>query len=94
VAKKLYVGNISFDTTETGLHTLFAQAGEVASVAIITDRDTGANRGFAFVEMATPEAAQTAIERFDGSTLDDRQIKVNEAKERTNAGSTGSRSRY
>lgn len=95
MAKRLYVGNLSYQTTESGLNELFAQVGEVASVAVITDRDTGANRGFAFVEMVTDEAARDAIQRFDGYTLDDRQIKVNEAKERSDGPSRGGgRSRY
>lgn len=94
MAKKLYVGNLSYDTTENSLQTLFAGAGEVVSVAIITDRETGANRGFAFVEMATDEGSRNAIERFDGYSMDDRQIKVNEAKERPSGGRSGSRSRY
>lgn len=99
MTKKLYIGNLSYDTTESGLQSLFSEAGEVTSVAIITDRETGANRGFAFVEMATDEAMQSAIERFDGYNLDNRQLKVNEAKDRPAAGSNGggrdrNRSRY
>jgi RNA recognition motif-containing protein len=94
LAKKLYVGNLSYNTTESGLQTLFAEAGEVTSVAIITDRETGAKRGFAFVEMATDEASKSAIQRFDGYNLDDRQIKVNEARERTTGGRVGNHSRY
>ena len=80
--KKLYVGNLSYDTVESGLETLFSQAGSVTSVAVITDRDTGRSKGFAFVEMADESAASAAIEQFDGKDLDGRTIKVAEAKPR------------
>jgi RNA recognition motif-containing protein len=94
VAKKLYIGNLSYNTTENALRDLFAEAGEVASVAIITDRETGANRGFGFVEMATDQGCADAIRRFDGFTLDDRALKVNEARDRDAAPRGGGRSRY
>lgn len=94
MTKRLYIGNLSYDTTESSLQTLFAEAGEVVSVAIITDRETGANRGFGFVEMATEEGTRNAIERFDGYSMGDRQIKVNEAKERVSNGHSGARPRY
>jgi|DewCreStandDraft_5_1066085.scaffolds.fasta_scaffold00551_6 cold-inducible RNA-binding protein len=80
MTKKLYIGNLPYSTTETMLRELFAQAGEVTDVAIITDRDTGRPRGFAFVEMATDAAARQAIHQLDGKTLDDRTITVAEAR--------------
>jgi len=75
----MYVGNLSFQTTETDLSDLFAQAGEVESVRIITDRDTGRSRGFGFVEMSEENAAK-AIAQFSGTQLDGRELTVNEAK--------------
>jgi len=78
----LYVGNLSYDTTETSLRTAFEAYGEVATVNVITDRETGRPRGFAFVEMATEEAAASAVEGMNGQTLDGRQIKVAEARPR------------
>lgn len=80
MAKKLYVGNLSYDTTEDALRTAFAEVGEVASVAIITDRMSGRSKGFGFVEMATEEAASEAIGRLNGQMLDGREIKVAEAR--------------
>jgi len=79
---KLYVGGISYDTTEDGLRAHFEQAGEVASASIIMDRATGRSRGFGFVEMTTPEGAQKAIEMFNGQELDGRRLTVNEARPR------------
>jgi len=80
MAKKCYVGNMSYDTTEDSLRALFAGVGGVESVNIITDRMSGRPRGFGFVEMATEEDAQTAISQLNGTTLDDRQINVAEAR--------------
>jgi RNA recognition motif-containing protein len=80
MAKKLYVGNMSYDTTEDSLHALFAGVGSVESVNIITDRMSGRPKGFGFVEMATEEEAQAAISQLNGTTLDDRQINVAEAR--------------
>ena len=80
MAKKLYIGNMSYDTTEDSLRDLFAGVGEVESVNIITDRRSGRPRGFGFVEMATEEEAQAAISQLNGATLDDRQISVAEAR--------------
>ena len=79
---KLYVGNLSYTTTEDNLRTLFTQAGEVASVALITDRETGNSKGFAFVEMNTEAEAQKAISLLNGFNLEDRELKVNLAKPR------------
>ncbi len=79
MSQKLYVGNLSFQTTEGDLETLFAQAGNVESVRIITDRDTGRSRGFGFVEMSD-EDAKKAISQFNESDLDGRALTVNEAK--------------
>lgn len=79
MAKKLYVGNISWNSTEDVVRDHFAQVGEVKSVNIITDRETGKSRGFCFVEM---ENADEAIKQLDGKELDGRALKVNEAKER------------
>ena len=80
MAKKLYVGGLSYDTTEDGLREAFAQAGAVASTAVITDRMSGRSRGFGFVEMEKDEEAQAAIEMWNGKELDGRQLVVNEAR--------------
>jgi len=80
VTKKLYVGNLSYDTTEATLHDLFAAKGEVASVALITDRATGRSKGFAFVEMTDDAAAQTAINDLNEKEVDGRAIRVAEAR--------------
>ena len=82
MTKKVYVGNMSFDTTEDKLRELFAAHGEVVSVSVITDRYTGRPRGFAFVEMATDGAAAAAIASLNGQMVDDRQLNVAEARPR------------
>ena len=82
MAKKLYVGNLSYDTTQEAIRTLFAQVGEVTEVNLITDRDTGRPKGFGFVQMATDELAQEAIRRFNGFSVDNRALTVNEARPR------------
>ena len=86
---KLYVGNISFDTTEEDLEDLFSEVGTVQSAKIITDRDTGRSRGFGFVELSSQEEGQNAIAEFDGKDVDGRNLKVNEAKPRENRGGGG-----
>ena len=78
--KKLYVGNLSYETTEGELQTLFAEVGPVVSVAVITDRSTGRSKGFGFVEMETEQAAQEAIERLNEHEINQRSIIVNEAR--------------
>lgn len=80
MAAKLFVGGISWDTTEDSLRTLFSQVGTVATVAIITDKFTGKSKGFGFVEMSTPEEAQKAIAELNGKDLDGRAIAVSEAR--------------
>jgi cold-inducible RNA-binding protein len=80
MAKKLYVGNLSYATTEGNLSELFGAVGEVASVSLITDRSSGRSRGFAFVEMAEDSAAQEAIAQLGGKELDGREISVSEAR--------------
>jgi RNA recognition motif-containing protein len=89
--KKIYVGNLSFDTTEDSLRDLFASHGQVVSVAIITDRMTGRSRGFGFVEMDDDAAAATAIEQLNGTQLDGRTLTVNEARSREGRGGGGGR---
>ncbi len=79
---KIYVGNLPWSTSEDDLRQLFAEHGEVQSVAIIVDRDTGRSRGFGFVEMEDG-AAQQAIEKVNGQDLGGRPLRVNEARERT-----------
>ena len=79
---KLYVGNLSYDTTEAGLRTAFEQSGTVVEVAMIKDRDTGRMKGFGFITMSSAEEAQKAIQSLDGKMLDDRELKVNIAKPR------------
>ncbi len=80
--KKLYVGNISYQATEEDLRELFSKSGDVESVKIITDMNTGTPRGFGFVEMATSEDAQKAIENLNGTSFMDRTLTVNEARPR------------
>ena len=83
---KLYVGNLSYDTTEQGLRELFMQAGNVVSVALIKEPGTNRSKGFGFVEMSTQSEVQKAISMFNGYTLDDRQLKVNAARPREEKG--------
>ena len=79
---KLYVGNLSYDTTEDGLRAKFAEAGTVVAVEMIKDRDTGRMKGFAFITMNNQEEAENAIKMLNGKMLDNREIKVNIAKPR------------
>lgn len=86
---KLYVGNLSYSTTEDDLRTLFAQAGTVASVALIKDRDTNRSKGFAFVEMSNQAEAQKAISMFNSYAMNDRNLTVNLARPREERSSSG-----
>jgi RNA recognition motif-containing protein len=86
---KLYVGNISFDTSEDSLRNAFAAHGDVEEVAVITDRDTGRPRGFAFVTMRDDNAARAAIDALNGKELDGRSLNVNEARAKTGGGGGG-----
>jgi RNA recognition motif-containing protein len=91
---KLYVGNLSYTTTEDDLRALFAQAGTVTTVTIIKDRDTGRSKGFAFIEMGTQVEAQQAISKFNGQQMADRALTVNLARpkeERPRGGGFGDR---
>jgi cold-inducible RNA-binding protein len=87
--RKLFVGNLSFSTEEGTLQDLFAQAGPVDSVRVMRDQATGRSRGFGFVEMATEEAAQAAIDKFNETELDGRRIAVNEARPPASGGGRG-----
>lgn len=92
---KLYVGNLSYQTTEDELRTLFAQSGTVTDVAIIKDRDTGNSKGFGFVTMSSQEEANAAIQQLNGRTLGDRELKVNVARPREErSGGGGGYGRY
>ena len=82
MSKNLYVGNLSYDTTEDTLRTEFAEFGEIESVNLITDRYTGRSRGFAFVEMTNSQEALQAIEELDSADIAGRPIRVNEARPR------------
>jgi RNA recognition motif-containing protein len=86
---RLYVGNLSFNTTAEGVRTAFQQFGTVSDVHLVTDRETGRSRGFAFVTMGTTEEAAKAIEGMDGKTLDGRPLRVNEAEQRQARGGGG-----
>jgi RNA recognition motif-containing protein len=88
---KLYVGNMPYTTTEDELRTLFSQAGAVASVAVIKDRDTGQSKGFGFIEMATQAEAQKAITMFNRYRMGDRELTVNLARPREDRGGSGGR---
>lgn len=86
---KLYVGNLPFSVADQDLEGLFAQAGQVESVSVISDRDTGRSRGFGFVEMESREGAEAAIAQFNGYEMDGRAIVVNEARPREDRGGRG-----
>ena len=99
MAKKIYVGNLSFKITETDLSDMFAEIGQVESVQIITDRDTGRSKGFGFVQMADDAAAEKAIEQLNGKSVGGRNLTVNEAKPQQkrdfgSRGGGGGRRRY
>jgi RNA recognition motif-containing protein len=87
--KKLYVGGISYSTDQNGLRSAFAQAGNVVSAEIISDRATGRSKGFGFVEMSTVEEAEAAIKMWNGQELDGRSLTVNTAKAREERPSSG-----
>jgi cold-inducible RNA-binding protein len=89
MAMKLYVGNLSFQTSSEDLQQLFAQAGTVESASVVEDRDTGRSRGFGFVEMASNEDGQKAIEQFNGTDFNGRNLTVNEARPREDRGGRG-----
>ena len=91
MAMKLYVGNLSFQTSSDDLQQLFAQVGTVESASVVEDRETGRSRGFGFVEMASKEEGQAAIEQFNGKDLNGRNLTVNEAKPREDRGGGGGR---
>jgi RNA recognition motif-containing protein len=89
MGNRLYVGNLSFNTSAETLRECFSEVGEVTDVHIVSDRETGRSRGFAFVTMGTSEAATNAISQMDGATLDGRALRVNEAEERSGGGGGG-----
>ena len=89
MSTKLYVGNLSFNTSSEQLETIFGEAGTVQSASVVEDRETGRSRGFGFVEMSTKEEAQAAISALDGKDVDGRNLKVNEAKPRENRSGGG-----
>lgn len=92
MATKLYVGNLSYDTTEDQLREKFTELGEVESVSLITDRQTGRSRGFAFVEMTNEEDAKNAVENLTGQMLDGRALNVSVAKPKEDRRSFGEKS--
>ena len=93
LGKKLYVGNIPFTTTESDPRELFEEHGSIESVNVITDRETGRSRGFAFVELEDASSAEKAMRALDGRDMGGRTLRVNEANERGGGGG-GGRSRY
>lgn len=95
MATKLYVGNLSYNTTEDQIREVFASVGEIDSVALITDRHSGQSKGFAFVEMSDSEVAKSAIEQLNGKEMDGRALNVSEARpreDRPRSGGFGQRS--
>jgi cold-inducible RNA-binding protein len=91
IALRIYVGSLSYQTTEQDLADLFGQIGQVVSATVITDRDSGRSKGFGFVEMSNDDEARRAIDQLNGTSLDNRQIIVNEARERRNNAYGGNR---
>jgi RNA recognition motif-containing protein len=91
MANKLYIGNLSYNTTEEDLRELFSSYGTINSLNIISDRDTGRPKGFGFIEMSTAEEAKAAIDGLNAREVDGRQIKVNEANDRPPRQSGGGR---
>jgi len=89
MSMKLYVGNLSFDTSNSELQELFATIGTVESATVVEDRDTGRSRGFGFVEMSTKEEGDNAIDQLNGKEINGRELKVNEAKPRENRAGGG-----
>ncbi len=89
MAKKLFVGNLSWNTRDDGLYEAFSQFGEVTEAKVILDRETGRSRGFGFVTFATDEAGDDAVSGMDGQDLDGRTIRVNVAQERRNSSGGG-----
>ncbi len=89
MANRIYVGNLAFSTTEEALKDAFAEFGEVVECKLMIERETGRSRGFAFVEMATADAARTAIEQMNNAALDGRSLRVNEAEDRGTRGGGG-----
>jgi RNA recognition motif-containing protein len=89
MGNRLYVGNLSFNATKDSISNAFAQAGEVTDIHIVTDRETGQPRGFAFVTMGSAKAAADAISKMNGAVLDGRTLRVNEAEERPQRGGGG-----
>ena len=94
MAKKMYVGGLSWNTTDEGLKSAFAKHGEVSEVAVIKDRDTGRSRGFGFVTMADEAGSKAAMSALNGTDLDGRTIKVNEAEEKSPRDDRGGNRRY
>ena len=92
IALRLYVGSLSYQTTEQELADLFGQVGQVVSATVITDRDSGRSKGFGFVEMSNDDEARKAIDQLNGTVLDSRQIIVNEAREKRDNSYGGNRS--
>ena len=91
IALRLYVGSLSYQTTEQELADLFGQVGQVVSATVITDRDSGRSKGFGFVEMSNDDEARKAIDQLNGTTLGSRQIIVNEAREKRDNSYGGNR---
>jgi RNA recognition motif-containing protein len=94
MGKKLYVGNLSYETTDQDLIGMFGQHGQVSSAQVIMDRDTGRSKGFGFVEMSSDQEAQAAIQAFNGQMVNGRQLTVNEARPKTEGGGRGGRGGY
>lgn len=92
MSKRLFVGNLTFQTTDDELRGTFESYGSVADVKVVMDRDSGRSRGFAFVEMSTEDGARKATEALNGATLDGRPLRVSEAEERRSSGGPGGRS--
>lgn len=89
MSNKLFVGGLSWDTSDESLRDAFGQFGEVVEAKVITDRETGRSRGFGFVTLANADQAQSAIQEMDGTKLDGRAIRVNEAQDRQRGGGGG-----